>query len=133
MQTPLVDTDVISFLFKHDTRAALYTSHLAGTMPAISFMTLAELERWALIRNWGAAKKAQLAALLSGYTFLFPDAALCRQWAQVVNQVERSGYQIKVQDAWIAATALHYGVPLITHNRKDYAVVSGLTVISEAP
>ena len=81
MQTPLVDTDVVSFLFKQDTRAALYTPHLRGTMPAICFMTLAELERWALIRNWGAAKKAQLAALLSGYAILFPDDALCRKWA----------------------------------------------------
>lgn len=133
MQTPVVDTDVISFLFKQDTRAALYTPHLLGKMPAISFMTLAELERWSLVRGWGTTKQLQLAALLSGYTILFPDAALCRKWAQITNQVERSGYKIKAPDAWIAATALHFDVPLITHNRKDYLHVTGLTVISEAP
>jgi predicted nucleic acid-binding protein len=40
---------------------------------------------------------------------------------------------IEPGDAWIAATALQFGVPLVTHNRKDYAAVKGLTLISEAP
>ena len=35
-------------------------------------------------------------------------------------------------DAWIAATALHLGVPLITHNKNDYLGVDGLTIISES-
>lgn len=39
MQMLVVDTDVVSYLFKKDTRAALYESHLLSTLPAISFMT----------------------------------------------------------------------------------------------
>ena len=133
MQTPLVDTDVVSFLFKQDSRAALYTPHLKDTVPAISFATLAELERWALTRNWGKQRRQQLAEFLDDYVLLFPDAALCRKWAEVTEQVRRSGFKIEPGDAWIAATALQFGVPLVTHNRKDYAAVSGLTLISEAP
>ena len=30
-------------------------------------------------------------------------------------------------------TALHFGAPLLTHNRADFAAVPGLTVISAAP
>ena len=64
---------------------------------------------------------------------LFPDASLCRKWAEVVEQVRRNGFKIEPADAWIAATALQFGVPLVTHNRKDYAAVNGLRLISEAP
>ncbi len=39
----VVDTDVISFLFKRDTRAKLYEPHLSGRQLVISFMTVAEL------------------------------------------------------------------------------------------
>jgi predicted nucleic acid-binding protein len=34
-------------------------------------------------------------------------------------------------DAWVAATALAYGLPLVTNNPSDYTGVAGLTVISE--
>jgi tRNA(fMet)-specific endonuclease VapC len=44
----VVDTDVISFLFRRDTRAELFRPYLSGVSRAISFMTVAELDRWAL-------------------------------------------------------------------------------------
>jgi hypothetical protein len=36
----VVDTDVVSFLFRNDTRAGLYRPHLAGRVLTISFTTL---------------------------------------------------------------------------------------------
>ena len=39
----VVDADVISFLFKNDTRAKLYEPHLDQRQVVISFMTVAEL------------------------------------------------------------------------------------------
>ena len=54
----IVDTDVVSFLFKGDTRAQLYRPHLQGRTLALSFMTVAELYQWAYIRNWTLAKIA---------------------------------------------------------------------------
>lgn len=47
----VVDTDVFSFLFKGDTRAELYRADIEGQRLAISFMTLAELRRWALSKK----------------------------------------------------------------------------------
>jgi predicted nucleic acid-binding protein len=41
------------------------------------------------------------------------------------------GHPIAYADAWIAATAMAYKAPLITHNRKHFESVSGLKVISE--
>ena len=53
MPSVVVDTDVVSFLFKRDQRADLYRPYLEGNLLVISFMSLAELDRWALERNWG--------------------------------------------------------------------------------
>lgn len=44
----VADTDVASFLFGHDTRAALYTPHLTGRTLTVSFQTSAEMNLWAL-------------------------------------------------------------------------------------
>jgi tRNA(fMet)-specific endonuclease VapC len=51
----ILDTDVISYLFRRDTRAEAYRPYLTGRFLAVSFMTIAELDRWALQRNWGLA------------------------------------------------------------------------------
>lgn len=42
-----VDTDVVSFMFKGDTRMQQYAPHLLNKLLVISPMTVAELERWA--------------------------------------------------------------------------------------
>jgi hypothetical protein len=43
MATVLLDTDVVSFLFKGDSRGAAYAPLLRGNRLALSFMTVAEL------------------------------------------------------------------------------------------
>ena len=52
MTTVVLDTDVVSFLFKNDSRAERYLPHLRDRKWLISFMTEAELEQWALLSNW---------------------------------------------------------------------------------
>jgi tRNA(fMet)-specific endonuclease VapC len=133
MDFVLVDTDVVSFTFKRDTRRSLYRGHLDGKLLFISFMTVAELDPWADARNWGKRKRAELAAFLQPYTVIDSDRELCRTWAQVKNVAQRAGHHLDTADAWIAATALLYEVPLITHNRGHFAHIQGLRVISESP
>ncbi len=43
MEPAVVDTDVVSYLFKGDTRAVGYEPLLAGRLRVVSFMTQAEL------------------------------------------------------------------------------------------
>ena len=53
--TPIVvDTDVVSFLFKNDSRAQLYLPLLRNHELLVSFTTEAELEQWILLAKWGA-------------------------------------------------------------------------------
>ena len=127
----LVDTDVVSFLFRRDTRAARYRPHLDGRLLAISFMTLAELHQWATSHNWGPARKAKLAAHIAGFTIFHSNHDLAWWWAAVSVEARRAGRPIQPSDAWIAATAMLYDMTLVTHNPDDFAGVAGLTVTSE--
>jgi predicted nucleic acid-binding protein len=130
MNAAILDTDVVSMLFKGDTRAAQFREHIVGRLLGISFMSLAELERWPLERNWGTTRKTELEKHLTHYTVLPVNRELCRKWAEISFDAKKQGRPIQTADAWIAATALHYRVPLITHNREDYSMVRELSVLS---
>jgi predicted nucleic acid-binding protein len=45
LPTAVADTDVVSLVFRGDTRGDLYRTHLDGHQITLSFMTLAELRR----------------------------------------------------------------------------------------
>jgi predicted nucleic acid-binding protein len=122
----VVDTDVISYLFRGDTRAETYRAYLTGRLLVVSFQTVAELDRWALEREWGEARRKRMDGLLGRFVIVLPDRALCRTWAEVGDRARRNGRPIQTADAWIAATAIILDVPLVTNNRGDYTGVGGL-------
>lgn len=132
MSSVVVDTDVVSFIFKSDSRSILYIPHLTGKIALVSFMTVAELRRWYLQRNWGSARRQDLEDFLQNYYVIHSEDSLCTKWAEVTSSAARKGRPIDTADAWNAATAMLHNVPLVTHNRKHYAGVDGLTIISEA-
>lgn len=129
----LVDTDVVSYLLRRDSRAEAYREYLAGKSLAISFMTVAELRLWALVRRWGAERRARLDEALRRFTVYYADDALCSAWAAIVAERERQGEPIAPSDAWIAAPAWLAGIPLVTHNRRHFTGIPGLAVVSFAP
>jgi predicted nucleic acid-binding protein len=129
----VVDTDVVSYLLRGDTRAAPFRPYLIDRLLAISFMTVAELDRWALQRRWGPAHLERLAAFLEQFVIVLADRALCHTWAEVMDGARRRGRPIGTADAWIAATAVARGVPLVTNNRRDYAGGAALDILPEEP
>lgn len=131
MNQVLVDTSVLSYLLKLDTRAELYRRHLEGTTPAISFMTVAEDYFWAEKYDWGARRRASVDKTLRTYVVVPCDDALCVSWAKITRECERKGRRISTPDAWVAACALRYDAPLVTHNRKDIEAISDRRIISE--
>lgn len=127
----LVDTDVISFTFKKDSRSVLYESHLQGNFLIISFMTFAELKLWTLKDNWGEKRKNNFAEFLKDYLVIYPDEKLCEIWAQIKSDAHKFGNPIETADAWVASVALLFDVPLVTNNRRHFENVKGLQIISE--
>jgi len=125
--TPIVlDTDVVSFLFKADTRAQIYLPQLQDRQWFISFMTEAELEQWALLANWSEKRVVWLRLFLSRFVVVPSSHDLVLKWAEAMVAARRNGRRIETADAWIAETALLYNAPLLTHNKSDYLGVPGL-------
>jgi tRNA(fMet)-specific endonuclease VapC len=127
----VVDTDVISFIFKQDTRNLLYQPHLDGRLVLIAAQTRAELELWSLQRNWGWRRRNDLLAYLKNFVFAGTDEVVASYWASVQDFARRTGHPISCADGWIAATALAFAAPLVTHNPTDFAYVPGLTLVTE--
>jgi predicted nucleic acid-binding protein len=127
----VVDTDVLSFLYKRDTSARLYEPHLNDPPFIVSFMSLAELRRWALERSWGESRRQELEDYLTRYLILHSDDHMFGKWAEAMNSARKGGRPVAPADAWIAATALLLDVPLVTHNGNHYEGIEGLRVICE--
>src|SRR5437588_6401948 len=123
MNAAIIGTDVVSILFKGDSRAERYRVHISGRLLGICFMTLAELGRWPLERGWGPIRRAELAQHLTRYVVLPANRELCTKWAEVSWEARRKGRPVQTADAWIAASAVHYQVPLITNNPSDYEML----------
>ena len=126
MNSIVLDTDVVSFLFKGDTRAEIYLPHLQDRQWLISFMSEAELEQWALFANWSAKRTDWLRIFLRRVVIVPSSHDLVLKWAEAMVAARRAGRRIETADAWVAATALLYDAPLLTHNKSDYLGVPGL-------
>jgi len=130
MSSVVVHTDVISFIFKKQPIGVLYEADLAGRTLLVAFMTVAELERWAIQAKWGPARREWLRLYLDRFVLLSFSRRFCSVWAEVTVAAQSHGCRIECADAWIAATALRHDVPLLTHNAGDYQGVPGLKLIS---
>jgi predicted nucleic acid-binding protein len=129
----LLDTDVFSYLHKGDRRGAPYRRHLAGADVFLCFQTVAELEFWAESKNWGDKRRRELNAAISKCTVIPYDRNIAVHWAHVTAQRRRFGRPIECGDAWIAATALHHALLLLTHNARDFSGIPGLHVVTYSP
>lgn len=127
----VVDTHIFSFFLKKDTRAELYKPHTDGHLLFLSFMTIAELERWAMLYNWGQNKISLLEKSFKRYVIQHSNREICAYWAEIMTDSKHRGLSISIADAWIASTAIHLQIPLITNNAKDFRKIDGLQIISE--
>ncbi len=132
MKPIVVDTNVISLIFKKHSLSQPYVDLLENRQLVISFMTLAELRLWPLSAGWGQPKREKLEQFLDNFAVFYCDAGLCQAWAEVRDQCFREGRPIDVADAWIAATALYLDFPLVTHNREHFEKVRNLQVLSRS-
>jgi predicted nucleic acid-binding protein len=130
----VVDTDVLSYLLRGDSRAERFRPMLERDTPhaVLSFMTIAELDRLTLGRNWGETRRMELDAYLNKRFLIYDKMSrdLCRKWAEIKNQCQRKGIALGDADAWIAATAITLGLPLLTNNTKHYVWIDDLRLIT---
>ncbi len=63
----VVDTDVVSFLFKNHSLAPAYQAILAGRHLAVSLVTLAEIEYGMEVKNWGVSRREVMRRFLTRF------------------------------------------------------------------
>lgn len=98
---------------------------------AISVITLAELElgvHLAEIETVRARRLATLRGLHATYVALPVDEPVASAFAELVATARRAGRRPKVQDAWIAATALAHHAALYTQD-SDFDALPGVDVV----
>jgi tRNA(fMet)-specific endonuclease VapC len=120
MSTVLLDTTVASLLHpkkKDDALRAKYEPHMEGQILALSFQSVAELWSWAEENNWGAKQREGLTVFLQRFLVIPYDLDLAQAWAKVGMHCKKIGRRLESGDAWIAATAIRYKIPLLTHDR----------------
>jgi predicted nucleic acid-binding protein len=133
----LIDTNVLVYLTRRDpaltSLATAYRPHVDGYDGVIAFVTLGELRRWPVQEGWRAERVAALETFITRFVVYHTDDDLCRVWGRMSGTLARAGRTLSMADSWIAATALVLGIPLVTHNRRHFEGIPGVTVISEAP
>jgi len=122
----LLDTDVASYLFKNSPHAVPFKQLLKGHRPALAFVSVAELFKWTLKRQWGPQKVEQLEAALQRYVVVPYDRELAWTWARIVAVCEDAGRPIAPTDAWVAAVAVRHDVQLLSNNRKHFEAAEAL-------
>jgi len=128
----LVDTNVVSYVMKGGPLAQAYAPHLQGKLLSISFVTVGEMYYGAEKDRWGNRKRSQLETVLRNFVVIPYDVEIAKHYGIIVARRQRMGRPISFPDAWIAACALRHGVPLVTHNAKDFTEISGLSIVTEA-
>ncbi|WP_027346273.1 type II toxin-antitoxin system VapC family toxin [Hamadaea tsunoensis] len=131
MSLVVIDTDVASAALRGRLPAPVVGA-LAGRTVAITFVTLGELTKWTVMRDWGPSKVAQLAAWQRQVLVLPFSPEVATTWGAIQARAQRRGRPRPVNDSWIAACCLGDQLPLITFNVKDfedYATHEGLRLV----
>lgn len=132
----VVDTMVVSALVtegRDPAPAAEFRRLIDGRSVVVSFVTVTEMRYGALRANWGELRRGELERTLSRFVAVQPDDELVTACAGLRDRCERAGLalgqKIHEADRWVAATALHLGVELVSDDAVFENVV-GLSVLS---
>lgn len=129
----LLDTNIVSYLMRGGDLADRYRPHLEGMLLAVSFVTVGELYFGAEKRGWGELKRRALESVLHSLVVVPYDIEVARYYGRIVAHRHKIGRPITSNDAWIAACAVEYSIPLATHNARDFEEIPGLLVKTERP
>ena len=134
MKVLLLDTHVVSILFKPD-----HPLHekcfdiVGGSQWFISFMTRAELLLWPRVNQWGSRRREKLEGHIDLCTTLFADEDTCGLWADIMAESQKAGRPMTPPDAWVAAAARQWKLPLVTADYRDFEHLDRLILIPIAP
>ena len=134
----LLYTCVVSETFKFGPERAVIARVVGlGEGAYISVITIGEMLKGAELLAAGSRQSELLVRLDKlqddfGPRILDVDLEIARLWGQLTAHAQRQGRQVAAPDGLIAATARHYGLPVMTRNVRDFAP-TGVQVVNPWP
>lgn len=110
------DTAVASRLFTADR----VPGKLSGRTVVLPFTTVAELATWPERLLWGHSRTEELCLWIDSRRMILGDETVARIWGRITVAAQRAGNVLPVNDAWVAAGCLSYGLPLATLDVRPY-------------
>ena len=108
--------------------------HVVGARVWLTFVTVAELWKWAEVRSWGEPNRSRLDSWIRARPLIPYDLNVARWWARLAAGAQSRGRPRPQNDMWIAACCLSHELPLVTLNRgdfMDFAKHHGLVLLDE--
>ncbi len=131
----LLDTCVISELQKSNCNSSVkqVVSGYADEDVFLSVITIGELSKGIALLDDGARKtglRLWLNGLEESYAsnIIKTDKDTAHIWGELTARAQKQGKQIPASDGLIAATAVQYGLYLITRNIKDFEQTGALLI-----
>lgn len=133
----VLDTNVISEIMRPEPNPAVLNwldAQYADEL-YISAIVKAEIEMGIAILDDGKRKQALFKAaefvfMNFANRFLSFDDKTASQYAAIIAFAKKQGHPMSVEDALIAATAIHHSAPLATRNVTDFDFLMNLKLIN---
>ena len=126
----LIDTDwAIDHLNQVD-RVVNKLKELRPQGLALSVVSLAELYEGIYYSRDPEKSRVALEAFLEDVSVLGVDEEICKIFGRERGRLRKEGKLIGDFDLLIAATCLHYGLTLLSNNRRHFELIEELSIIS---
>lgn len=126
----LVDSDwAIEYMHQREPIASRL-SELVHSGLGLSIVSLAELHEGEFRSRNPEHEALLLQEFLLGVEVIPLDDTICRIFARERSRLRASGTLIGDMDILIGATALRYGLTLLSNNRRHFERLDGLRIIS---
>jgi tRNA(fMet)-specific endonuclease VapC len=129
----VVDTDAFSHLWQNTQQAAALAPHIQGSVPVLSFTSVAEVYFGAAKANWGDARIRRLDEAVRRYLVVPYEDGMARLWGRLKAQAQSTGHPLgqndQTNDLWVCATAIYHNAPLLTLNRRHFEGFPGLVLL----
>ena len=120
MNLIVLDTDTVS-LYRKGRLPASQVRRIQSTPICITFVSVGELHKWALVHRWGAAARGGMELWIARRSILPYDPEVARTWGAIAAGAQLRGRRRPENDTWVAACCIYSGLPLLTQNRRDFA------------
>jgi tRNA(fMet)-specific endonuclease VapC len=126
----LIDTDWVIDHLNQIERVVHRLKELRSQGLALSVISLAELSEGVQYSRDPVQSQEALDAFLEDVSLLGIDEEVCKIFGRERGRLRKAGQLIGDFDLLIAATALHYGLTVLTNNRQHFERVEGLPLES---